>query len=96
MLENPATPHQAVFAVEKSSRQGGGEKQLAYSPVSAPDEMIDNDINLAGSGTLRCVAATAKVPDLDISGPHEIGTSCGIWGQHRNNNYFRSAEWYAT
>jgi hypothetical protein len=47
-----------------------------------------------GSRSLKCVATTAKGLDLSIREADEIRTSYEQWEQQ--NNYFRSAEWYAT
>ena len=58
--------------------------------------MTNKDSNLPGGRDLRCVAATAKGPDLRIIKPTEIRASYGECAGERDNNYFRTAEWYAT
>ena len=57
--------------------------------------MTNGGSNLPGSKDLRCVAATVKRPDLHTIKPTEIRASYDECAGERDNNYFRTAEWYA-
>jgi hypothetical protein len=58
--------------------------------------MTNKGSNLPGSRDLRCVAATVKGSDLRTIKPLEIRASYDECAGERDNNYFRTAEWYAT
>jgi hypothetical protein len=58
--------------------------------------MTNKGSYLPGNRDLRCVAATVKGPGLRTIKPSEIRASYDECDGERNNNYFRTAEWYAT
>ena len=58
--------------------------------------MTNRSSNLPGNRDLRCVAATVKGPDLRTIRPTEIRAPYDECARERDNNYFRTAEWYAT
>jgi hypothetical protein len=58
--------------------------------------MTNRGSNLPSSRDLRCVAATVKGPDLRAVKPTEIRASYDEYAGERDNNYFRTAEWYAS
>jgi hypothetical protein len=58
--------------------------------------MTNKGSNLLGRRDLRCVAATVKGLDLRTIKPTEIRAPYDECAGERDNNYFRTAEWYAT
>jgi hypothetical protein len=75
---------------------GNGEVafRARHTPLyqSLPSVDTTDDVTMQpDSGCLKCVASTTKRFNSDVVSTSDNGAS-----QERQNNYFRSAEWYAT